>query len=182
MKKLFLTFTISIISLNAFSQWNITENSITTTKSVGIGALNPNYKLDVAGNIHGDNLYAQSSNAYVQLRDIAGSMFLRMNNSGNLQITNSYKTPLYHFDQSGKLGVGVFNPQYSLDVAGNIHGNNLYVQSSNAYIQMGDIVGSMFLRMNNSGNLQITNSSSSPLYHFDQSGKLGIGTNPKRNA
>ncbi len=176
MKKIILTLAIFIISSHAFSQWNITETSMTTAKSVGIGALNPNYKLDVAGNIHSDNLYVQSPNAYVQLGDIAGSMFLRMNNQGNLQITNSYKTPLYHFDQSGKLGIGIFNPQYSLDVAGNIHSNNLYLQSSNAYIQMGDITGSMFLRMNNSGNMQITNSSLISLYHFDQSGKLGIGT------
>ncbi len=75
--------------------------------NVGIGTVSPNYQLHIKD---GSGLRVQSSNAQIVFSDISNSLKLRMNNSGDLQLTNISDNSLCHFDNNGNVGIGTTNP------------------------------------------------------------------------
>lgn len=85
--------------------------------NVGIGTTNPSAQLHV---VNGTGIEIQSSNARLEFGDIASAMNLRMDNSGNLEVTNVNNSPSVHFAQGGYVGIGTTTPQYILDVDGPI--------------------------------------------------------------
>jgi len=92
--------------------------------NVGIGTTSPYYQLHIKD---GNGLSIQASNAQLVMSDISSGMIFRMDNRGNLELLNNALTPLFHFDKSGKLGLGTTSPAYQLDVCGTIRATEVKV-------------------------------------------------------
>jgi hypothetical protein len=95
--------------------------------------------------------------------------------SGSTQFGNSVDDT-HEFTGTGsfdKIGIGTSNPSTGLHVKD----TNIHLQASNAKIQMSDFGNSMYLRMDNTGSLDITDQNQSPLVSFKQGGNVGIGEN-----
>lgn len=77
---------------------------------------------------------------------------------------------------NSKVGIGTSNPSYLLHIHGK-EGEGLRIQASKARFVMSDIASSIFMQMDNKGSLEFTDRNLQPFIHFDQQGKIGIGTN-----
>jgi cytoskeletal protein CcmA (bactofilin family) len=113
--------------------------------NVGINTDNPLFTLDVDGNIHGNNLFI-NDNIYLQ----GNLLDLRWQANGS---------SIYY--NLGNVGIGTDNPQYPLEVNGNIQGGNVNV-TGNFYIN-GALLENKWL------------SNGTSVYYLG--GNIGIGTN-----
>ncbi|QQS51569.1 MAG: hypothetical protein IPM71_02255 [Bacteroidota bacterium] len=84
---------------------------------IGINTIAPSNQLHVKD---GNGIKIQATNAQMELSDAVGTLKLRMDNTGNLQITNSSNASLYHFGKDGKMGIGTIKPTATLTVNGDI--------------------------------------------------------------
>jgi len=82
-----------------------TTGKITTTNYIGIGTTNPQYKLDVLGDINFTGIFYQNGNPFVASRWTAGT--------GD----DIYKL-------NGNVGIGTTNPTEKLDIIGKIKTDN----------------------------------------------------------
>jgi len=99
----------------ASSQWVTTAAGINTVSNVGVGTTNPQYKLDVAGDINLTGTFRQNGSTFVASRWTSGT--------GD----NIYRS-------SGNIGLGLTNPQYKLDVAGDINFTGTFRQNGSAFV------------------------------------------------
>ena len=72
---------------------------------------------------------------------------------------------------NGNVGIGTPTPETQLELK---DGSGLKIIASNARIMMADITGTMYIRMDNAGNMEITDGSLSPNVHFDKTGYVRI--------
>lgn len=123
-----------------FQKKNIELARLTATGNLGIGTTNPLYPLDVVGNVNFTGQLYQNGQKYI------GSQFTTTNSSNAIYIISS------------NVGIGKTNPQYPLDVLGNINFTGLLYQNGSKYI------GSQFTTTASSNAIYILNSN------------IGIGT------
>src|SRR5438067_1276597 len=142
---LFLTATaVLLFSQAASAQWTQPSNSSNVYKTdtngnVGIGTISPGYKLDVQSGSTGgwaSSVFNTSNSGAVQMAHGAGfGMYIDPGSNAGagtyaLQIVKS-GTSYVFVRGDGYVGIGTTNPQYKLDVAGNINssatitGNNI---------------------------------------------------------
>jgi hypothetical protein len=101
--------------------------------NVGIGTTSPGQKLDVSGNIRGNNFYANHSSVpslYMERGDgLPQPVIQLVKSNDNLLIGNTAIDEVIFYDDSGeamrldgtgKLGIGTTSPSTTLDVAGDI--------------------------------------------------------------
>ena len=114
-----------------------TKLKITNSGNVGIGTDNPSSKLDVRGSL-GANGTAATPTAYFvnnQSGATSGSIYIGastgidwkigknvtgISNNTNFSIADSSNNRRLDIDSSGNVGIGITNPGYKLDVAGNL--------------------------------------------------------------
>ena len=126
---------IGSFSDNSFGIYtNSTEKlSILSNGNVGIGTTSPSQKLDVSGNIRGNNLYLNDSTVpslYMERGDGSLQPVIRLEKSNdNLLIGNTAIDEVIFYDDageamrldgSGNLGIGTTSPGQKLEVNGNI--------------------------------------------------------------
>ncbi len=155
------------------SQWtssgaNLYYNAV--DGNVGIGTSDPQYKLDVNGtaNISGDLRFTGN---LIQ----NGSPYIAS------QWTSSGSN-IYYNVVDGNVGIANSNPQFTLDVGGNINfSGNLY-QNGNLFSGGG---GSQWLNGNGSGNIyylgNVGINNPTPIYAFDIAGDANISSNVYAN-
>jgi hypothetical protein len=97
------------------SQWVTTAAGINTSSKVGVGTTNPQYSLDVDGDINLTGTFRQNGSTFVASRWSSGT--------GN---------DIYRL--SGDVGIGTTNPQYSLDVLGDINFTGTFRQNGSAFV------------------------------------------------
>ena len=91
---------------NSSDDTHIFSGSALVSGSVGIGTSSPDNGLHVKDT----NIHLQASNAKIKLSDFDNSMYLRMNNTGSLEVTDSNEVSLVHFNKNGKVGIGTNSP------------------------------------------------------------------------
>jgi hypothetical protein len=128
------------------SQWTTSNNHIFITGSnVGISWTTPTYPLEVDGDVRvGNLLQIGRSNAATILRfsDISKAAWqmttfgyvLSFQNNSNA--TNTWETRMT-LTGSGNLGIGQTNPQYRLDVSGDINFTGTLRQNGNTFVPQG---------------------------------------------
>ena len=133
--------------------------------NVGIGTVSPNYQLHLKD---GNGLRIQASNAQLVFSDISNSLKLRMNNSGDLQLTNISDNSLFHFDNNGNIGIGTNTPTEIL---------SLYKYNDNVKIRLQNSVTSWYLTNDVNKRFIISGQTSgNVLIINDNNGSVGIGT------
>jgi len=85
------------------------------TDRVGIGTTNPQYKLDVSGDINFTGTFYQNSSPFVASRWTAG-----------------VGDDIYRL--TGDVGIGTTNPQYTLDVLGDINFTGTFRQNGSPFV------------------------------------------------
>jgi len=108
MKKLILFLAIALSSYCSYAQ-----NIYPSSGNVGIGTASPTAQLDVRD---GSGLAVVASNAKILLSDVTSGIYLRMDNSGNLQIANNSLSPLMTYLKTGNVGIGTTSPSGQLEV------------------------------------------------------------------
>jgi len=108
MKKLILFLAIALSSYCSYAQ-----NIYPSSGNVGIGTASPTAQLDVRD---GSGLAVVASNAKILLSDVTSGIYLRMDNSGNLQIANNSLSPLMTYLKTGNVGIGTTSPLGQLEV------------------------------------------------------------------
>lgn len=144
--------------------------------NVGIGTTSPEAKLDVSGSVKvlypSGKLYAAATPSFygeITPFNISGQMLLNVNYPGGVILFQSGSTTVGAFN-SGNLGIGNDNPQYSLDVYDGKIGSstsNLILTSTsyNTYIRAA-AGHSVVINDTTSANIQMVNGG----------GNVGIGT------
>ena len=143
------------------SLWTEEDNSNNiyyNNGNVGIGTNNPNYDLDVTGNINFSGNITNNGSALVS------SVWTEGNNNNHI----------YYDNGDGRVGIGNSAPSYTLDVSGGIYGQNLYtmynIYSTNGALALRSASGSgMNFYTNNLGTARMS---------IDTNGYVGINTPP----
>ncbi|MCF7831464.1 MAG: hypothetical protein K9M36_01075 [Candidatus Pacebacteria bacterium] len=120
-------------TLNYLSKWTPDGTTLGNSQlfdngtSVGVGATNPGYKLDVSGDIRARGTWAGSgTNASLYLGD--QHQFIRATNGSGLSLnTFQAQNALVIKENTGNVGIGIANPLRKLDVEGAIHARNTSV-------------------------------------------------------
>ena len=155
---------------NVFGNLGITGNLIGTSNlillgagNVGLGITNPAYKLDVAGVANISTGLLVGGNANV---------------SGNLGVNGNIIGTSNLILLNGNLGIGITNPAFRLDVAGNANISARLLVGGNANVSgnlgvTGNILGtSNLILLNGNLGVGITN----PAYKLDVAGVANIST------
>jgi len=175
---------------------------ITSAGNVGIGTASPGQKLDVSGNVRGNNIYANDSSVpslYMERGDGNPQAVIRLVKSNdNLLIGNTAIDEVIFYDDAGEamrldgagnLGIGTTSPAYKLTVAGRVSIENdiLQVTSASPTILFSVPGGGIDSKIYNdgTGNFIIghgSNSDNPPeKLRITSSGNVGIGTtNPSQ--
>jgi len=98
-------------SFSTNSDWLISATGLYTLSNIGIGTTNPQYKLDVLGDINFTGTFYQNGSQFVASRWTTGT--------GD----NIYKL-------NGNVGIGTTNPTAKLQVNGDVNLNNLVITDS----------------------------------------------------
>ncbi len=138
-------------STSAISFYNSTSNEIiriTDAGNVGIGTTTPAQVLDVVGSIKASNSLIVNN--------------LDFPIGQNITFINSTPAEVMRITQAGKVGIGVTNPFYTLEVVGSIaaSGNSLVANTVQS----------------ESANISFQNSTEGELMRIVNDGRVGIGT------
>lgn len=160
------TSTLLVTStLNANYDSNTLGSLYTTGGNVGFGTTDPNTPIhvttglydtlitleqtsDTNGNyIHFTNTTTNKT-GYIGL-DTFGNLVMSSPTEENIIITNNSGT--VYLSTSGNIGINTTNPEYSLDINGDIHSNSdLYLLNENVEMSTGNIISGKDLTTNNS--------------------------------
>ena len=128
-------------SANLVSDSNIFVNI--ATDRVGIGTTNPQYKLDVSGDINFTGTFYQNSSPFVASRWTAGvgDDIYRLTGDVGIGTANpiqqfqvGFGTSVFVIDSLGEVGIGTTNPQYTLDVLGDINFTGTFRQNGSPFV------------------------------------------------
>ena len=133
------------------NQWNVNGTKISySLGNVGIGVVDPIFQLDVAGafhttgNIQADGYVGIGGSPNYKLNIFDGSLaftnstdaktwtFNYNSTNNGLQFNEDGVSSRLNIENGGNVGIGVVNPAYKLDVAGNIHTSSGLVVDGNA--------------------------------------------------
>ena len=164
-----MIFTVMLITMSAFAQFETKNNKLFTLKNVGIGTNNPGRKLEIDGDV-----LIGGSNAVLILQNGSGSSVWDLSPKSNgLSFNQTGIQTSMFFKNGGNIGIGTSSPRYSLDVKGDIgfqnNGSKIYF-GVNDYLQFTDGMGDGF-KFVYDGTERV---------RIDNAGRVGIGTtNPK---
>ncbi|NAY93421.1 hypothetical protein GTQ34_16035 [Muricauda sp. JGD-17] len=125
MKKILLITCLGIFVNGINGQWTDSGSSITTLDNVGIGTSLPDSKLTVEGHVN----VGGSGNYHLKVRHIDGKdfdsnylsdLYLNYDNGKNVRIGFGNNNPQSNLYLSGRLGIGITNPSYHIDVRNDI--------------------------------------------------------------
>ncbi len=180
------------------NQWNVNGTKISySLGNVGIGVADPLYKLDVGGtfhttgNIQADGYLGIGGSPNYKLNIFDGSLAIsnstdaktwsfNYNPTNNgLQFNEDGSNPRLNIENGGNIGIGVVNPAYKLDVAGNIHTSSGLVVDGNAAINGSASVDGP-LTVNGSGGVayNLSGSNNIKIYRFVTPQPAAWGTAP----
>jgi hypothetical protein len=142
------------------SKFKINSNTfVVYNNNIGIGTSNPQYKLDVIGDINFTGIFRQNGAQFKNSQWTSSSNIL----GSNIYIINS------------NVGIGTISPQYTLDVVGDINFTGIFRQNgapfkNSQWTSSSNLLGSNIYIINSNVGIGTT----SPQYGLDVWGSMGV--------